>query len=229
MDRSRRTPSSPSRSSIDRGSALVPEARSAPARRSAIAALSTDRFQGSSCRSAASRRSASSDASAERSPPTEISPSVALPSPATSSSSVDFPQPEGPTSADGLALGDREVEAGEDVDVAEPMRQVRGSRSRLPLGDDVLPFARITAQVRRVSAGRGVPETLSQPASREHPLTEAIIAGRADPLGPVRDAPPRRRSARGVWSSSTRTPRSRRARRRPSPSRRSSSRAAARD
>ena len=104
-----------------------------------------------------------------------------------------------------------------------------GSRGRgwLPLGDDDLPFARITAQVRRVSAGRGGPGDAISARCPRAPLDGLDHSPRPRP-GQITGGRRRRRSARGASSSSTRTPPSCAARRRPSPSRRSSSTGAAR-
>ena len=106
----------PSRSSIPLARRR-PSRVSAPLSRSAMAALSTAVFQGSSSRSAASRCSLAVRPAADGSPPTAIVPAPSGISPPISSSSVDFPHPEGPTSATVSPPRDLEIEAVENLDV----------------------------------------------------------------------------------------------------------------
>ena len=152
-------------------------------------------------RSAASRRSRSFAPAADGSPPTAIVPAPSGMQPADQLEQRRLSATGRPDERDGLAAADLEIQA-----VEHPQRLRSCARPRLTriapagtgsgavrvasvaasgglFGDGDLPFARITAQVRRVSAGRGIPETLSQPAAREHPLMRSIIAASAGGVG----------------------------------------------
>src|SRR4051794_7403498 len=110
-----------------------------------------------------------------------ISPSSGSCSPASSSSSVDLPQPDGPTiattspsrtdsSIPSKAMVEPKRRTTPRASAASPEEKggsLAGASSRVL---NFAPFAGITPQVRRVSAGRFATEALSQPAFPRAPL-----------------------------------------------------------